>query len=132
MRKYVEIFSSDVLRPLRFLIIGGAATAMHLIVAASLFSLHFGASPYLVNLIAFLVAFVVSFYGHRHVTFKTHGSMRRFLVVAIGGFFVNNLILMLCLKLSLGEMLSVAIATLCVPVLTYLASSLWAFKTEEK
>lgn len=131
MRKYVEILNSEVLRPLRFLVIGGAATAIHLTVAASLFSLRFGISPYLVNLIAFLVAFVVSFYGHRHVTFKTHGSMRRFFVVAIGGFFVNSLILMLCLKLSLGAMLSVAIATLCVPVLTYLASSLWAFKYEE-
>ncbi|WP_052445007.1 GtrA family protein [Chromohalobacter japonicus] len=131
MQRLSNIFNLDALRPLRFLLVGGIATATHLLVAAVVLTVYPALSAYATNGIAFLVAFMVSFYGHRHITFKTQGSKRRFLLVAIGGFLMNNAILTLCLNLAINDLAAVAIATICVPILTYLASLFWAFKTDE-
>lgn len=131
MRILADLFNRDSFRPLRFLIVGGAATLVHMLVAALAFAVYPTPSPYAANIIAFLVAFIVSFYGHRHITFQTKGSMLRFLLVATGGFLANNAILTGCLAVGIGDLASVIIATACVPVLTYLASSLWAFKSKE-
>ncbi len=131
MRRLIHLFTRDTFQPLRFLLVGGMATATHMLVAALMFALYAAPSPYLVNVLAFLVAFMVSFYGHRHITFKTAGSLRRFLLVAVGGFLANNAILMGCLTAGVNSLAAVIIATACVPVLTYLASSLWAFKKKE-
>ncbi|OAL57874.1 hypothetical protein A6R74_11715 [Halomonas sp. ALS9] len=126
------MFNRDAFRLFRFLIVGGAATSTHMLVAALLFAYFNNPSPYGINAVAFLVAFLVSFYGHRHITFQTRGSIRRFFLVAVGGFLANNAILTGGLALGMDGLVAVIIATACVPVLTYLASSLWAFKTEEK
>lgn len=131
MRRFIDIFNHAALQPFRFLIVGGVATLTHMIVVALVFALYPSPSPYAANIIAFLVAFLVSFYGHRHITFQTRGSIRRFLIVAIGGFLANNVILTACLTFGLDDFIAVIIATACLPVLTYLASSLWAFKTKE-
>lgn len=115
-------------QPARFILVGGLATGTHLIVAGLILLMAPGVIPYLVNFAAFLAAFLVSFYGHRHITFRVKGSMKRFFVIAAGGFALNNLILTACLALSISSFISICIATSCVPVLTYLASSFWAFK----
>ncbi|WNL43449.1 GtrA family protein [Halomonas sp. PAMB 3264] len=128
MQRLIELFNRDVFQPFRFLIMGGLATLTHMLVATLLFALLTEPSPYLVNVIAFALAFLVSFFGHRHVTFKTRGSMGRFFLVAIAGFAANNAILTAGLALGVNNLAAVIIATACVPVLTYLASSLWAFK----
>lgn len=128
MQKLVELFNRDIFQPFRFLVVGALATATHMVVAALLFILFTAPSPYLVNFIAFTVAFTVSFLGHRYITFKTDGSFSRFLLVAIGGFLANNAMLTVGLALGVKSLSAVIIATAIVPVLTYLASSLWAFK----
>lgn len=131
MQRLLTLFNHNALKPFRFLIVGGVATATHMLMAAAVFAIYPGPSPYAANVIAFLVAFLVSFYGHRHITFQTRGSMRRFLLVAIGGFLANNAILTGCLAIGVDDLVAVIIATACVPALTYLASSLWAFNTKE-
>lgn len=131
MQRLITLFNHNALKPFRFLIVGGVATAVHMLAAALVFAIYPGPSPYAANIIAFAVAFLVSFYGHRHITFQTRGSMRRFLLVAIGGFVANNAILAGLLTFGVDGLVAVIIATACVPVLTYLASSLWAFKTKE-
>lgn len=127
MLKFYEILNCNALRPFRFLIVGGIATATHMLVAVTLFAVYHDLSLYVVNLIAFLVAFLASFYGHKHVTFQTQGSMRRFLLVAIAGFLANNMLLAGCIAIGFGDLIAVIIATASVPLLTYFASSLWAF-----
>lgn len=131
MRRLVDLFNHAALQPFRFLIVGGVATLTHMLVVALVFARYEEPSPYAANIIAFIVAFLVSFYGHRHITFQTRGSICRFLIVAIAGFLANNAILTACLFFGLDDFIAVIIATACVPVLTYLASSLWAFKTKE-
>ncbi|WP_447553425.1 GtrA family protein [Vreelandella sp. EE22] len=128
MQRLVELFNRDIFQPFRFLVVGALATATHLLVATLLFVLLGAPSPYLVNVIAFVVAFMVSFLGHRYITFKTNGSLGRFFLVAVGGFLANNAILTAGLALGMESLPAVILATASVPVLTYLASSLWAFK----
>lgn len=100
----------------------------HLGVAAALWSMAPVTSPYLINVVAFIVAFIVSFYGHRHLTFGLPGSPAKFFVIALGGFALNNVILTGGLYLALPPLAAIVVATICVPILTYFASALWAFK----
>lgn len=130
MRRLGDSFGRRAYRPFRFLIVGGAATLTHLLVAGVFLATFPSASAYAANIAAFLVAFLVSFYGHRHITFQVPGSLWRFLFVAIGGFAANNLIVTICLALHVSDLLSIATATISVPALTYLAASLWAFKPQ--
>lgn len=122
------LISDKWLRPLRFAIVGGAATATHLAVAGALSYLRTPQSVYRINVIAFIIAFLVSYLGHRYITFGKSGSVINFFIIALCGFALNNIILTCGLWLGMNEFLSIVIATVCVPVMTYLASSIWAFK----
>lgn len=113
---------------IRFLLVGGVATLVHMLVAAGILLVRPDVSAFVANAGAFACAFLVSFVGHRHFTFARPGSLWRFLVVALGGFALNNAILAVALALSVPKLVAVVVATACVPVLTYLASSLWAFR----
>lgn len=115
-------------RPLRFAIVGGAATVTHLAVAGVLSYLGIPQSAYRINVTAFIIAFVVSYLGHKYITFGKSGSVVKFFIIALCGFALNNIILTCGLWLGGDAFLSIAIATVCVPVITYLASSIWAFK----
>jgi len=114
-------------RPLRFALVGAVATGVHMAVATLLLGLC-GWPPYVANLGAFLVAFAVSYLGHRHVTFARAGSPWRFLLVALGGFGLNNLLLTGLLACGVPALAALLVATALVPVFSYLLSSLWVFK----
>ncbi|MDR6679298.1 GtrA family protein [Pseudomonas oryzihabitans] len=114
-------------RPLRFALVGAVATLVHMTVAALLLGL-WGWPAYGANLGAFLVAFGVSYLGHRHVTFARAGSPWRFLLVALGGFGLNNLLLTGLLACDVPALAALLVATALVPVCSYLLSSWWVFK----
>lgn len=119
---------SEVLKIVRFGIVGAAATATHLLLAAGLLAMHFGISVFLINLMAFCGAFPVSYLGHRYFTFAAPGSSRKFALVAIGGFLMNTFILGIVISaFNIGGLVAIAISTLTVPILIYLASRLWVF-----
>ncbi|RKQ96325.1 putative flippase GtrA [Kushneria sinocarnis] len=113
----------------RFGLVGGAATLIHLMVAGALLGLFAGLSPFIANVVAFLVAFLVSLYGHRHITFNRQGSAVKFFVVALAGFALNNFLLASMLAMTpLPDFVALTISTLAVPVVSYLAARLWAFR----
>ncbi|MDX9875209.1 MAG: GtrA family protein [Spongiibacteraceae bacterium] len=113
----------------RFVLVGLLATAVHLAVAALVLWLRPGTLEFLVNLIAFAVAFQVSLVGHRLYTFRSNGSGRRFLLVALFGFLCNNGLLAAALALTpLEGLAAITLSTLLVPAVTYLASRFWAFR----
>lgn len=118
-------------QPLRFLLIGALATLTHLACALALAWGVPELSVYLVNGAAFAVAFLVSFYGHTYVTFRRGGSMAKFLLVALAGFGLNNLLLLGGKRAGLAEELALVLAIGLVPVFTYIASSLWAFSANK-
>lgn len=112
----------------RFGGVGVLATLVHLGVAAALLGVWPSASPFLANLVAFLLAFQVSFWGHRHFTFRKDGKAHRFFVLALGGFALNNGVLASLLAVSqLDGMTAIVIATFSVPLMVYLAARFWAF-----
>ncbi|WP_419307932.1 GtrA family protein [Chromohalobacter israelensis] len=113
----------------RFGLVGIAATGVHLLVAGVLLGTWPSMSEFLANVVAFLAAFQVSLMGHRRVTFRRRGRAKRFFLVALAGFVLNNGVLGTLLATTpVQGFLAVAIATLTVPVLTYLASRFWAFR----
>lgn len=128
VNKFIDFMNQESMKPFRFVLIGGAATFVHIFIASSILLAFQSVSPYLANFLAFIVAFVFSFYGHQYVTFRSEGSAWKFLVVAISGFLINNLMLTIMIMLAFSDVVAVMVATLCVPIFTYLASALWVFK----
>ncbi|HIF9231318.1 TPA: GtrA family protein [Photobacterium damselae] len=113
----------------RFAIVGLLATAFHLSVVRLYFLLINEPSEYKANIAGFSIAFLFSYFGHRHFTFSKEGSFFKFLMVALIGFFINNLILTSLLHSGfVTGWIAVAISTLCVPIITFILSKFWVFK----
>lgn len=111
----------------RFGIVGGAATATHMAVAAILLGVGVPWPVWVVNLVAFSIAFWVSFFGHRYFTFQSPGSPLRFLGAALAGLAVNNICLAAALWLTGNDLLSIVLAAIAAPVAVFVISRLWVF-----
>lgn len=127
----------ELLRVLRFGIVGLTAAAVHYWVVIALVELlHI--APLQANAGGFIVAFWVSYFGHRHWTFSdvvathvqgAHPSFLRFLLVAVLGFCMNELLFYLLLRYAgWPYYLALAVVVFTVAVLTYVLSRLWAFR----
>ncbi|WP_460479725.1 GtrA family protein [Comamonas humi] len=119
-------------QPLQFLGVGGCAAGTHLLgVAALVQGLHW--PPLLANVLAFLVAFCVSYAGHALLTFSQHQTphlqaIPRFFAVACLSFAVNEVLYLVALNvLHLHYFWSLAAVLLIVSVLTFVAAKFWAF-----
>ena len=114
-----------------FLMVGGTAAAVHMAV----FMLT---APYLwpevANAAGFCVAFVVSFAGHRFLSFSDADtglwqSFRRFAATALAGFAANELMFIALLRgLSLPDWLALFLALVFASAQTFLLSRFWAFR----
>lgn len=115
----------------RFGAIGIAAMAVHWCAVAVFVPL--GLPPLFANVIAFCIAFNVSFFGHHHWTFASADSQqntfKRFLGVAILGFVVNEFMYSLLLKFTvLDYRVALVIVLIAVSGMTFLLSRFWAFR----
>lgn len=129
MRKNFFITShGEILRLMRFCLVGTGATLLHLSVAATLFYFVFDWSSYVVNSIAFSFALVFSYVGHKKFTFGRDGSIIKFILVALGGFLINNIFLSVILFYGGDRFISICISTVLVPVITYIFSLFWVYK----
>ena len=116
----------------KFGIVGLVATCMHLAVA--LWMISMGVQAILANFIAFLCAFSLSFLGHFKWTFNSRANcaqaFTRFFFITLIAFIGNNAVLMgLIEKNIMSEKLAVSIAVLIIPVITFVSSRIWVFKT---
>jgi putative flippase GtrA len=133
MNRYFQQAIAEFKTIFRFAIVGVVATLTHMLLALTLLNLG-GLPPLPANILAFCVAFFVSFAGHSFWTFRGHGaelkaSMVRLLITAGCGFLLNNGTLWLLLVLTaLGDDLSVILAALVVPPATYLMNKFWVFR----
>ena len=90
-------------------------------------------SPLLANVLAFLVAFCVSYSGHALLTFARHRTphlqaIPRFFAVSCASFAVNELLYIVALRvLHLHYFWSLVAVLLIVSVLTFVAAKFWAF-----
>jgi putative flippase GtrA len=114
-----------------FLAVGAAAAATHMLVFT-------WAEPYLwpelANALGFCVAFLVSFAGHRLLSFKdaktsVGTSLRRFAITAVAGFACNEITFVLLLRsLHWPSLLALIAALVLAAGQTYLLSRFWAFR----
>ena len=90
--------------------------------------------PELANALGFVIAFFVSFAGHRWLSFQDAGtslstSLRRFGVTALAGFASNELIFILLLRaLALPSLLALFLALVFAAGQTFVLSRFWAFR----
>jgi putative flippase GtrA len=116
-----------------FTLIGALAAAVHYVVAVGL-EAGLGVAPAWANPCGFMLAFPVSYIGHRQFSFSAQNASHqqafpRFLLVACGGFLSNQFLLLSALRLfALPFWLTLAIVMVVVAVTTYMLSRYWAFK----
>ena len=115
----------------RFGVVGIAAMTVHWSVVALVVPL--GIAPLIANVIAFTIAFNVSYIGHRNWTFASSSAhattLWRFLSVSLTSFLLNEAMYWLLLRytaLDYRVALFVVLAT--VAALTFLLSRYWAFR----
>lgn len=122
----------EITRVARFAGVGLTAAATHYLSVVSLVE-SATLPPLWANAGGFLMAFGISYCGHRFWTFGdrilTAGkSLPRFLTTALLGFGMNELLFFLLLRYTSAPYpLALALAIITVAVSTYLLSRHWAF-----
>jgi putative flippase GtrA len=116
-----------------FTIIGALAALTHYIVAVSFEQSEMLTASH-ANIVGFIAAFPVSYFGHRKFSFAGHDAshshaLPRFLSVAILGFLANQTLVLNTLQYTkLPFWFVLGIVMVLVAVSTYLLSKFWAFK----
>lgn len=119
-------------RFLTFSLIGAVAAAVHLLVVLVLVEAT-AVAPLRANLAGFALAFLCSYSGHRRLAFRDHAlrhrqALPRFLLVAITGLVLNQLLFALLLAYAGWPWpLALALVLVLVAVMTFLLSRSWAF-----
>lgn len=128
----------DTYRPLffqimRFGVVGTFAAAIHFSIVVSLVELC-RMDPLTANVIAFLFAFQVSYWGHRRWTFRgttvNHQiAVPRLLIVATFSLVVNQLIFFIFLNVfKLPYMLALFFTLIILPIATFILGKIWIFR----
>ena len=113
----------------RFGCVGVIAMAVHLAVVIALVPL--GLPPLWANIVAFAVAFQVSYFGHRGWTFQSSGgrsSYGRMLMVSLASLALNETMLACILKFAPFDWrVSQVIVLISVALFTFAGSRFWVF-----
>jgi putative flippase GtrA len=117
---------------IRFGCIGSAAAAVHIGVVALL--VPFGLHPLLANIVGFVTAFNVSYFGHRFWTFGNRttlshkNSATRFWAIAVTSFAINETLFFLFLRYTaLPYLVALFLVLIMVTPITFILSRSWAF-----
>ena len=115
----------------RFGVVGVLAMATHYVLV--LLFVHFSITPLIANIFAFILAFQVSYWGHSgwsfsDLTASRKDSFRRFVIISVSGFLLNEFLFFLFLKFTeIPYQISLLIVLPFVAGLTFLFSRHWAF-----
>lgn len=114
-----------------FLVVGATAALTHMLVFAMV---QHQIWPELANALGFCVAFLVSFGGHRLLSFRDAStsvitSLRRFAITALAGFASNEVIFIVLLRaLNWPALLALLVALVLAAGQTFVLSRYWAFR----
>ncbi len=117
----------------RFGVIGVLAALTHYMIAIALTQQQLAAAW--ANLVAFVIAFWVSYFGHRYFSFNAgdvahQQTLPRFIMVAVGGFIFNETLLLLMLRYtSITIDIGLPFIILLTAVFTFIFSRFFAFAT---
>lgn len=121
------------LRLSRFLLIGAASTALYAVLALAFSSVQ-GIGVTVASILAFGIAAIFSYAGHKYITFVSGGAHRfelpRFLVLtAVGLVVVTALPALLSGYFGLPAALPVLLACLAIPAVNFVVLGKWVFAT---
>ncbi|MEV8467234.1 GtrA family protein [Fluviibacterium sp. DFM31] len=114
---------------------GGIVTCVH--IAVGLFCVHIlHMEAFWGNLVAFCTGFFLSYYGHRHVTFRSQAhvshSMPRFFVISAINLVISQMSVVVIVDMAgLSYNLALAVMIVLVSSFGYLAGRFWAFSDGE-
>lgn len=113
----------------RYVVVGVAATATHVLVA-SVALLVFGQTLLLSNIMAFFIAWFVSYFGNALWSFDSQaklGSMARFVVVSGINLAIIYVVSEKITASSLPEYTGILILSVLLPLVGFLLHKLWVF-----
>ena len=117
-----------------FVLVGASAALTHMAVFTVVLLLVPTLWPEIANVAGFLVAFLVSFVGHRCLSFQDAGtslmqSFLRFAATAVAGFVTNETVFILLFRLlGLPTWVALISGIVVSAVQTFVLSRFWAFK----
>ena len=117
-----------------FVLVGASAALTHMAVFTLVLLLVPTLWPEIANVAGFLVAFLVSFVGHRRLSFQDAGtsvmqSFVRFGATAVAGFVTNEAVFIVLFRvLALPTWVALICAIVVSAVQTFVLSRFWAFK----
>ena len=114
----------------RFGIVGVAATIVYFVIGISLE--RAGVAVLVGNAVAYVLGFIVSYFGHKLWSFQSsasHGSaLPRFLIAWFAGLGLNTLIIWALMRFGAPYVVAMWVAIVLVPVFTYFAQKFWVFR----
>ena len=122
------------LQIMRFGIFGGSAAAVNFSIVVALVESGLIQQPLYANMVAFVFAFQVSYFGHRYWTFSEtiaehRVAMPKLLLVSITNFFANEGLFYFFLNtFQLPYPLALLLVLAILPVVTFTFSKLWIFR----
>jgi putative flippase GtrA len=121
-----------------FIAVGCTAAGVHLLTVMALVSL-LGWAPLGAHVVAWLIAFCVSFAGHWHLPFPRSGAplaraALRFMAISFTGFAINESMYAVLLHLAGTHRYAVILVfvLLAVAFMTWVLSSRWAFRGTDR
>lgn len=114
----------------RFGVVGVTSTAVYFLTGLAF---EYAGLPVLVgNAAAYLLGFIVSYFGHKLWSFPSavrhSGALPRFIVVWFAGLLLNTLIIWLGIRLGLAYIVAMCAAIAFVPLFTYFVNRFWVFR----
>ena len=116
----------------RFGIVGVSAAVVNFAVVVAIVE-WFGWNPLLANIVAFAIAYQVSFFGHNYWTFgrqtATSIPWLKFLLVALASFALSESLFFVFLHfVGLYYPIALILVLIMVPPITFVLSKFWAFR----
>jgi putative flippase GtrA len=131
--------TSEITKLVRFGFVGVLATLTHLVIG-NFVQFSTTLAPQICSFFGFIVAFIVSYLGHFHFTFRDQSKslsvagkpLFKFAVIAISGFLISLFVLTGLEHFKLGQSIyRLSFSILIIPLLTFLLSNFWAFRADE-
>ena len=121
---------SALMRMVRFVVVGGTATAIYFFLALACVAMGLGVEA--AHVVAFVVSIVASYFGQKLVTFRVKGRHRRNasrFVIATAGIAAVQFGLVAYLKfMNLDPFFIFLVSSLYYPIASFIVHSLWTFR----
>ncbi|MDO6384820.1 MULTISPECIES: GtrA family protein [unclassified Uliginosibacterium] len=117
---------------LRFLLVGGSATALHYLIMAALLATSLCTAA-TASATGYSLSTFYNYWANARFTFggshRHRDSLPRFLLTAAAGLGINQLVLLGLIALGLPVAAAQILATGCVLVWNYVINAIWSFRS---